>query len=89
MEIGEHPRGKGGQPKAARYLGHSLPLFGPGALSHALVTVGANGNGHANGNGSGGELTDPDTAQPLPVFGTNALPHQATNGNEDDEHPAT
>ncbi|HKI39622.1 MAG TPA: RND family transporter [Mycobacterium sp.] len=82
-------RGKGGQPKAARYLGHSLPLFGPGALSHGLVTVGANGNGHADGNGSGGELTDPDTAQPLPVFGTNALPHQATNGNEDDEHPAT
>jgi len=41
----------------ARYLGHSLPLFGPEALSHALVTVGADGhpkgNGHPKGTGNG------------------------------------
>jgi RND superfamily putative drug exporter len=40
-------------PAPTRYLGHSLPLFGPEALSHALVTVGADGHPKANSNGKG------------------------------------
>lgn len=54
-----------------RYLGHSLPLFGPDVLSHALVSVGT--NGHANG--SNGNHAEADTEQAgdqdesLPLFG--------------------
>ncbi len=58
--------------RADRYLGHSLPLFGPGVLSHALVTTKTNGNGHANGSG---HAFDADTesgaeSESLPLFGT-------------------
>ncbi len=69
-----HTNGNG-KRKGERYLGHSLPLFGPGVLSHALVTAGANGNGHtngkANGNDATGEAEQPgDDKESLPVFGT-------------------
>jgi RND superfamily putative drug exporter len=74
-----------GKQKVDRYLGHSLPLFGPGALSHTLITVGANGNGHANGKANGNghangnsdgdgnadQASDQDVSQPLPLFGAN------------------
>jgi RND superfamily putative drug exporter len=85
------PRRKERRPAHTGYLGHSLPLFGPAALSHALVTAGGNGhangngNGNANGNGSSSERGGADIAQPMPVFGTNALSGHAANGDENDE----
>lgn len=70
---------RGGRRTPGRYLGHSLPLFGPGALSHALVSVGTNGhangtngktNGPANGTDSPGDADRPgDENASLPLFG--------------------
>ncbi|MEY8016697.1 RND family transporter [Mycobacterium servetii] len=54
-----------------RYLGHSLPLFGPDVLSHALVSVGT--NGHANGSNGKHRTADAEQAgdqdESLPLFG--------------------
>jgi len=57
--------------RADRYLGHSLPLFGPGVLSHALVTTKTNGNGHANGSGHDPHADTESGAESesLPLFG--------------------
>ncbi len=78
------PRGRGRRATPARYLGHSLPLFGPEALSHALVTVGAHGDEHGNGHGEA-ERAEADTAYPMPLFGTNALSGHVPDGDENGE----
>ena len=74
-----------GKPKADRYVGHSLPLFGQEVPSQRPITLGATGNGHANGkkngNGHGEPSAEDDVSNPLPLFGTSATSHHATNGN--------
>ena len=76
-----------GKHKIDRYLGHSLPLFGPAVLSHPLSTIRTNGDGHANGNGYSEQSVEDDLGHSLPLFGANVLSYQATNGNG--EHPTT
>ena len=69
------------KPKSDRAAGHSLPLFGHDVLSSRPVLVGANGNGHSNGNGHHEQSAEDDFSNPLPLFGTNVVSSQATNGN--------
>ncbi|MFY2861644.1 RND family transporter [Mycobacterium sp. THU-M104] len=83
-EPARHPlsanRNGNGSYKRNRYLGHSLPLFGPGVLSHALVSAGTNGprNGHSNGRANGAGHSNGSDEQPrvqdesLPLFEPNA-----------------
>jgi len=61
-----------------RYLGHSLPLFGPGVLAHALVSAGTNGHGNgsngtgrsnSNGHSHGDAEQSRDEDESLPLFG--------------------
>ena len=77
-----------GQNKIDRYLGHSLPLFGPNILSHRPTTrTNGNGNGHANGNGdtnSNRNRKDPiehDLNHSLPLFGPIVSSHPLSSGN--------
>jgi len=67
-----------GHRNGNRYLGHSLPLFGPGALSHALVTVTTNGNGHRSDSGGNAEQAG-DEDESLPLFGSGATHSPTAN----------